>query len=739
MKSKWLHILLIILAYILTLLAVIAGAYFRAGLDVTEGSISTERIRAPHVLENVRETEVNRLAALAFAENLEVIYIINEDVWLFVENELLLLRSDIEVIRAAYLQELRDFQERKDNWHEEVEAITADFGRARQEWEAARDLAIAAMTPFNIPQPPQPPQPDAPELIIESLDAFADLRMFFSEEEQLLLVTRNDADFAMLWAAVIYTAEAVQINTQIDEIDFLTERAVTMRLSNLEGLDRAAEDLVTGIVLHHLRDNVMEDDERNRQRFEEHSSNYVRAWIQTGQIIVDEGETITADIYYLLGQLGLLRSDSVRENLVLLIGVGVLVALLFLICFMYISFYHPAIITSKKEAALLFTIFVLSLAVAWALRDFPVPVIALLMFPMLVSLLIDRRCAMVLSFAMVLVCFFVVEGTLAYLLFYTAASALICLLSRFGTERNKVFLVGLLVTAVQFGLAITVALIIERAHALSDLQSLLFTASLAAMAGMLTVIICTGSLPFWETVFGVVTPIKLLDLTNPTNLLLRRLTIEAPGTYHHSLIVANLAETAAYDIGANAHAARVGGYYHDVGKLKMPHYFVENIDGTNPHDDIEPINSAQIIINHVTHGLTLAEEHRLPQFVRDIIREHQGTTMIHYFYTKAKKADPDVAEDDYRYPFVIPQTRESACVMLADSVEAAVRAAMPKLNSVDEVEKIIRNVVRGKLNDGQLADSQLSIRDVTVIEQSFFRVLKGMYHERIVYPTVAKV
>jgi hypothetical protein len=199
-------------------------------------------------------------------------------------------------------------------------------------------------------------------------------------------------------------------------------------------------------------------------------------------------------------------------------------------------------------------------------------------------------------------------------------------------------------------------------------------------------------------------------------------------------MVANLAESAAYDIGANAHAARVGGYYHDVGKLKFPHFFVENINGENPHEHLEPHNSAALIISHVTFGLTLAAQHRLPQFVRDIIREHHGTSLMQYFYVKAKELDPEIIEEDYRYPYTIPQTRESACVMLADTVEAAVRAMIPKLKSINEIEDTIRDLIRFKLNDGQLADSQLSIKDVAIIEASFLRVLKGTHHERIVYP-----
>ena len=738
MKSRWLQITLIALAFGLAMLAIVHGSYFRAGLDVSVGMASMERIRAPHFIEDVRGTEANRQAALALAHTLEQIYKIDQEQWPIVKNNLDVLHGDISVVRAAYLLERTHYEQAQEVWEEETAAQNEQNTRARIEWQIARDEAIENGNPIPAePEMPLPPSP--PEFLEEYLELFAGLPMRFPEDEQRLLVTMDDDGFALMWGVVLYIAEQIQQDHEIDEIDFTTVLALTRAMDGVEGLDRATADLIENILLNHLRPNVIPDSERNQQRFDEHSRNYYRVWIQPRQIIVDEGETITEDIYFLLDQFGLLRSDSIRDNVVPMLGVAALVAALFLICLMYVAFYHHAIVTSKKESLLLFTIFVLSLAIAWTFRELsilgsPAPVIALLIFPMFISLLMDRRCAIVLTFAMVLICFFVVEGSMAYLLFYATAGALICLLSRFGTERNKVFLVGLLVTAALFALSISVTLIIERTHAFNDLQGLLSDAGFAAASGMLTVIICTGSLPFWETFFGVVTPVKLLDLTNPTNPLLRRLTIEAPGTYHHSLIVANLAETAAYDIGANSHAARVGGYYHDIGKLKFPHYFAENLDGENPHDFLDPINSAQIIFSHVSYGLTLAGEQRLPQFVRDIINEHHGTTKLQYFYAKAAESDPNVDEKDYRYAGVIPQTRESACVMLADSVEAAVRATLPKLNSVDDVEKTIKNIVRGKLNDGQLADSQLSIKDVTTIEQSFFRVLKGMYHERIAYP-----
>jgi len=254
------------------------------------------------------------------------------------------------------------------------------------------------------------------------------------------------------------------------------------------------------------------------------------------------------------------------------------------------------------------------------------------------------------------------------------------------------------------------------------------------------VVIAVGSLPLWEVLFGVVTPIKLLDLTNPTNPLMRRLTIEAPGTYHHSLIVANLAESAAYDIGANPHIARAGGYYHDIGKLKYPQYFSENITGRNPHEDMDPLSSAQIIISHIAYGQTLAAEYRLPLFLRDIIYQHHGTSLIRYFYCKAKDmenledASTIVDKDDYHYPYMIPQSKEAAVVMLADGIEAAVRSMMNQGKDIGDMEAMINKMIKDKLADGSLADSRLSIRDVDVIGKSFYRVLKGMYHERIPYP-----
>jgi putative nucleotidyltransferase with HDIG domain len=342
---------------------------------------------------------------------------------------------------------------------------------------------------------------------------------------------------------------------------------------------------------------------------------------------------------------------------------------------------------------------------------------------------------------MTLIAALVLKADAAFITFYIGGGFALALMAKYTTVRNHVFIVGILASLVNFVLMFFSAYLAQKTYS----QEILLVSGYAAINGILSVVLCLGSLPFWEAFFGVVTNIRLLDLTNPSNALMRRLVIEAPGTYHHSLIVANLAETAAYDIGADASLARVGGYYHDIGKLAHPLYFVENQMGENPHDFIDPKASADMIMSHVSHGMELAGEHKLPQVVKDIIIEHHGTALIQYFYCKEKEREKEkgrgeakVDEAGFRYPFKIPQSKEAAIVMLADTVEAAIRSMINAMESNGEIEPRIRALIKAKLDDGQLLDSQLSIKDLETIAKSFTKVFKGMYHERIPYPKLEK-
>ena len=254
------------------------------------------------------------------------------------------------------------------------------------------------------------------------------------------------------------------------------------------------------------------------------------------------------------------------------------------------------------------------------------------------------------------------------------------------------------------------------------------------LSGMLTIAI----LPYLENTFNILTEIKLIELGDFSHPLLKELVLKAPGTFHHSILVASLAESGAEAIGANATFARVACYYHDIGKIKRPNFFVENqFKGMNPHEKLNPYMSSLIITSHTKDGVEMAKKHRIPKEITDIMIEHQGTTLLAYFYNQVKKENPDVNEADFRYLGRKPKTRESGVIMLADSIEAAVRSMEDK-NAL-AVESMIRKIINGKIEAGQLQEAELTFKDIELIIQSFVKVIQGIYHSRIKYPELEKL
>ncbi|MCE9625395.1 MAG: HDIG domain-containing protein, partial [Deltaproteobacteria bacterium] len=262
---------------------------------------------------------------------------------------------------------------------------------------------------------------------------------------------------------------------------------------------------------------------------------------------------------------------------------------------------------------------------------------------------------------------------------------------------------------------------------------------LAFTGGLLAAIFVMVLAPIAEMLFDYVTDIKLLELGNLNHPLLKEMIVKAPGTYHHSQLVAVLAEGAAAEIGANPLLARVGSYFHDVGKMRKPSYFIENQQGgENRHDKLAPSMSALIIASHVKDGLDLAREYKLPKRIADFIPQHQGTKLITYFYNKASEqaqaAGATVDEKDYRYPGPRPQTREAGIILLADGVEAAVRSIPEKTPA--KIQGMVQKIVNKNFTEAQLDECDMTLKDLHVIAESFVRVLVGIYHQRIEYPDV---
>ena len=259
----------------------------------------------------------------------------------------------------------------------------------------------------------------------------------------------------------------------------------------------------------------------------------------------------------------------------------------------------------------------------------------------------------------------------------------------------------------------------------------------SVVAGVGTVVITMGGAYVLGAVFGVATRIQLMELAQLSHPLLRELQEKAPGTFHHSVIVGNLAERAADLTGADALLVRVGCYFHDIGKIAKPGYYIENQMGAeNPHDRLDPAASAKMVSEHVRAGLRITGKYRLPSKVRAFIPEHHGTRLVTYFYRKAALEDANVDPERFRYPGPKPQSKETAMVMLADSVEAVVRSS--KDRSHERIDELVDGVIRERFTEGQLDESDLTLRDLKTIAESFKATLRGIYHERIEYPAPAK-
>ena len=303
-------------------------------------------------------------------------------------------------------------------------------------------------------------------------------------------------------------------------------------------------------------------------------------------------------------------------------------------------------------------------------------------------------------------------------------------------QRNDIFYSSIFLMIMSMLLTFTTGLLLT-----NNFKEIFINSGIAAIGVVFSAVLAIGILPFLESSFDIVTTLKLLELANPNNPLLKKLLMEAPGTYHHSMLVANLAEMAAEEIDANPVIARVGAYFHDVGKLKRPFFFGENqIGKENPHDKINPNLSTLIIISHVKDGVELAKEYNLPDVIKDIIQQHHGTTLVKYFYyiMKNNAENPDeIKEEDFKYQGPIPSSKEAGIIMLADSVEAAVRSINDPTKG--KIEEMVNNIIKDKLHSGQLDNCDLTLKDLEKIRKCFLKALYGIYHQRVEYPTEKKI
>ncbi|WP_234978424.1 HD family phosphohydrolase [Bacillus tuaregi] len=465
--------------------------------------------------------------------------------------------------------------------------------------------------------------------------------------------------------------------------------------------------------------------------------------ILEGQIIVEENQLINRDVYRQLELAGMLDNDRSKEPFIGL-------ALLIMVCLtvLYFYFYNLEVKKEQKQTYLLLfsLIFLLSIFLmktisflyALDIADiafiFPAAVGALLM-----KILIDEKLAIIFTMIMA-ICGSImfnegVTGSLHVSVgIYILCSGLAGILFLSNQRRSNIFKAGLFVAAAN--VVVILSLVFLR-NAQYDLQEYMITVVIGLISGIFSAVLTIGLLPFFEAGFGILSTMRLIELSNPNHPLLKKILTETPGTYHHSVMVANLAESACETIGANGLLARVGAYYHDIGKTKRPQFFIENqLNIENPHDRIPPNMSKNIIIAHATDGAEMLRSHRMPREIVDIAEQHHGTTLLKYFYHKVKQSGAEVNEEEYRYPGPKAQTKESAIVGIADSVEAAVRSMTQP--TPEQIEELVRKIIADRLQDNQFNECDITLKELDKVANALCETLKGIFHSRIEYPEMSK-
>lgn len=481
-------------------------------------------------------------------------------------------------------------------------------------------------------------------------------------------------------------------------------------------------------VLHtFLVPNYIFDKEKTKEEIEKKTSKIGQqiVEVQAGSIIAKKGEVITEKKLEILSALGIY---SYADSLLRFFINGV-----YLLLISFIS-YHIIGRTFKKEILnknIYRAVFIL-IAGAFVLLRFinneHMYIIPFEVIFFMLGILVNSAFAFTMGMICLLFLMPMLDYNLIYFFIYLFSILLGEIMLKDIKTRSQLINLGVQLSIVRFILFLILSFF------LTDMNvSVVMKAGEIIIAGILSGMLSIALVPYFERTFNILTRFKLLELGDLSHPLLRDLSVKTPGTFYHSMMVATLSEAAAEAVGADSIFTRVACYYHDIGKMKRPKFYVENQEGgVNPHNAISPFLSALIIAAHTKEGAELGKEYKIPKEIRDIMYEHQGTTLLAYFYNKAKQIDENVQEEDFRYPGPKPKTKESAIIMLADSIEAAVRSLDEKTPVT--IEAMIRKIIAGKMDDGQLSDADLTFKEIETIIKVFTKTLMGIHHVRIKYP-----
>lgn len=495
-------------------------------------------------------------------------------------------------------------------------------------------------------------------------------------------------------------------------------------------LKRVTEVLIKPLITQNMHYNS-ELTEQNRELARSQVEPVV---VLRNTLIVSEGEPVTEQQLTQLQELGLIRGQ--QADYPAYIGLFLLLMIIFIIVGIYMSIFVSNVYNSPALLLLMGLVFFITLLFSVAATYFSGYLIPVAIGVILITVIFGYKLALIVNLTLALMVGLITGGDYSYILVALLGGLVSIYAVTRLSQRSDLARAGFYVAATNAAVIISTHFFFgDISFEYDSLAGFSYSLIAGVGNGIFSSVVAIGLLPFLESFFGVTTAITLLELSNPNHPLLKELLMKAPGTYYHSMMVSNLAESAAESVKADALLTRVGAYYHDIGKLKRPFFFSENqLSGENPHAKLSPNLSALIIGSHPKDGVELGRKHRLPDAILDIATQHHGTSMISFFYQLAleQSSRDDVTTANFRYEGPKPQSKEAAIIMLADAVEAGVRSLSKP--SSNRVETMIRRMIKDKLDDGQLDQCDLTLKELDQIAEAFVYIMSGIYHSRIEYP-----
>lgn len=542
----------------------------------------------------------------------------------------------------------------------------------------------------------------------------------FTAEELRKFYNLSEQDLNMLSEAFDNELKIVFDNT-IDEANIEMVKRDFVNNTNFYFINKDVRNLMTNKLKEKIVINLTFNEEETEKRIVEALSKVEPVYreVQKGETIIRIGEVITSTHMEKLENLGLIKTEINYHDMLKILPYN---AFLLIVLHFYIYIFNPSVFNQFRQYLFLFASIVFGILITNLIKDSSFFLIPLLTILMLVVVFWGKKLTL---FTSLIIGMLINVGDYEYLIISIFSGILLTLLFKRRGNRIDLILSGIFVG---FGLAFLSFISSFVLEANYEPEKIFYIISSSFASSLLTM----GFIPLFETMLGLVTSLKLHELYNPNHPLLKRLIREAPGTYHHSLMVGNLAETAAEEIGANGLLLRVGAFFHDVGKLRNPEFFIENTTPSrNPHDNIDALESAKIIKRHPIDSVELCKKHDIPEPILKLIISHHGDSLVKFFYNKAKSDNPNVLEDDFRYTTPTPKTKEEGILLLADTIEAFSRTIMNKPK--DEFEDAIKGLIYSKIQDGTLRNCELSLKDIDTIVYTFVNYLLNSNHERISY------